>query len=56
MIPGLILVVDDQKRQRETLVQVLEQWGHEVRQAEDGQTVVIVKLPLFQQKDTELTK
>jgi len=35
MIKGLILVVDDQKRQRETLVQVLEQWGHEARQAED---------------------
>jgi DNA-binding NtrC family response regulator len=42
MIPGLILVVDDQKRQRETLVQVLEQWGHEVRQAEDGQTALVM--------------
>jgi len=40
MIPGLILVVDDQKRQRETLVQVLEQWGHEVRQAENGQVAL----------------
>ena len=40
MIPGLILVVDDQKRQRETLVQVLEQWGHEARQAEDGEAAL----------------
>ena len=40
MIPGLILVVDDQKRQRETLAQVLTQWGHEVRQAEDGQAAL----------------
>ncbi|MCK9996427.1 MAG: sigma-54-dependent Fis family transcriptional regulator [Candidatus Krumholzibacteria bacterium] len=39
-MPGLILVVDDQKRQRETLAQVLEQWGHEVRQAEDGQAAL----------------
>ena len=36
MIPGLILVVDDQQRQRETLAQVLGKWGHEVRQAADG--------------------
>jgi len=36
MIPGLILVVDDEKRQRETLAQVLVQWGHEVRQADDA--------------------
>ena len=40
MIPGLILVVDDQKRQRETLAQVLTQRGHEVRQAEDGQAAL----------------
>ena len=40
MIPGRILVVDDQNRQRETLVQVLEQWGHEVRQATDGQAAL----------------
>ena len=36
MTSGLILVVDDQQRQRETLARALEQWGHEVRQAEDA--------------------
>ena len=37
MIPGLILVVDDEPRQRETLAQALGQWGHTVLQAADGE-------------------
>jgi two-component system response regulator HydG len=38
MQPGLILVVDDEQRQRETLAGVLQGWGHEVRQAPDAET------------------
>ena len=33
---GTILIVDDEKRQRETLGQVLTGWGHEVLQAAGG--------------------
>ena len=33
MIPGMILVVDDEKTQRETLAGILRKWGHEVHLA-----------------------
>ena len=34
MRSGIILVVDDEQRQRETLATVITGWGHEVRQAD----------------------
>ncbi len=37
MIPGIFLVVDDEKTQRETLRTVLESWGHQVQEASSGQ-------------------
>lgn len=37
MIPGIFLVVDDEKTQRETLRTVLESWGHQVQEAPGGQ-------------------
>ncbi len=37
MIPGIFLVVDDEKTQRETLRTVLESWGHQVQEASGGQ-------------------
>ena len=40
MIPGRILVVDDEAGQRETLAGVLGDWGHEVLQAPDGETAL----------------
>lgn len=36
MIPGIFLVVDDEKTQRETLRTVLESWGHQVQEATSG--------------------
>jgi DNA-binding NtrC family response regulator len=33
MIPGTILVVDDEKNQRQTLAGILGKWGHQVHQA-----------------------
>ena len=33
MIPGVILVVDDEKNQRETLAGILKKWGHQVHLA-----------------------
>lgn len=40
MIRGVILVVDDEKRQRETLAGVITGWGHEVRLAADAQAAL----------------
>ena len=40
MIPGIFLVVDDEKTQRETLRTVLESWGHQVQEASSGQEAV----------------
>ena len=40
MINGVILVVDDEQRQRETLATVLTGWGHEVRQADNATTAL----------------
>ncbi len=40
MTRGLLLVVDDEQRQRETLVSIMTGWGHEVRQAENAETAL----------------
>jgi len=40
MIYGNILVVDDEQRQRETLVTVLTGWGHKVQQADNAETAL----------------
>jgi DNA-binding NtrC family response regulator len=40
MNPGLILVVDDEKTQRETLAGVVASWGHEVLTAADGEAAL----------------
>jgi len=40
MIPGIFLVVDDEKTQRETLRTVLESWGHQVQEASSGQEAI----------------
>ena len=48
MIPGMILVVDDEKGQRETLVQILGRWGHQVIEAAGGEEAlaVVVREPV----------
>ena len=40
MIPGIFLVVDDEKTQRETLRTVLESWGHQVQEASSGRAAM----------------
>ncbi len=40
MINGVILVVDDERRQRETLASVFTGWGHEVLQADNAETAL----------------
>jgi two-component system NtrC family response regulator len=40
MTKGVILVVDDEKRQRETLAGVMAGWGHEVRQAANAEAAL----------------
>lgn len=38
----LILVVDDEETQRQTIASVLAEWGHEVREADSGQAALEV--------------
>jgi len=40
MIPGVILIVDDERTQRETLAGELSKWGHEVLQADGGEAAL----------------
>ena len=40
MIPGMILVVDDEQAQRETLAGILKKWGHEVLLAGSAEEAV----------------
>jgi len=40
MIPGVIVVVDDEASQRETLAGILSDWGHEVHEAADGEAAI----------------
>ena len=40
MNPGLILVVDDEKTQRETLARAVASWGHQVLTAAEGEAAL----------------
>ncbi len=40
MIPGVVLVVDDEQTQRETLMSVLKTWGHKVIEANNGKSAL----------------